>query len=112
MNNMREEALRGSLYQFLGAVFNSYNSTEQAIAIILEELIKVITNNDLKSFQNDSIKPILKSAYFILSQKYDKQLEDSNRAFNNKIPAPIKMKLAQDKQLIDLLNKYIEQLGE
>ena len=56
MNNISEEALRINLYQFIGGVLASYTDPEQAISIIVEELVKVISSNDDNTeFENYSI---------------------------------------------------------
>lgn len=109
--NLREETLRASLYQFLGVVLNSYSDPEQAIAVILEEITKVIAEDEkMKDFKPELIKPILKSGQYILTTRYNKLLEDSKQAFGDNYPVPVKLKLDNDKQLINLLDLYIKQL--
>ena len=110
-NNLKEETLRASLYQFIGSVLNSYSEPEQAIAIILEELTKVIAKDEeLKEFDTELIRPILKSCQYIISTRYDKLLKDSNEAFPQGIPNPVKIRLENTKHMLDLLNIYIKQL--
>ena len=110
-NNLREETLRASLYQFIGSVLNSYSDPEQAIAIIMEELTKVVaTDNELKEFNNDLIKPIIKATQYIITTKCNKALEDANNTFQNDVPTPIKIRLDNNKHMLDLLNLYIKQL--
>ena len=109
--NLREETLRASLYQFIGSVLNSYSDPEQAIAVIMEELTKVVaTDKELKTFNTDLIKPMIKAIYYIMSNRYDKLLIDSKNAFKDEIPIPVKIKLDNDKQLLALLDNYIKQL--
>ena len=109
--NLREETLRASLYQFLGVVLNSYADPEQAIAVILEEITKVIAEDEkMQDFKPELIKPILKSSQYIMTTRYNKLLEDSKRAFGENYPIPVKLKLDNDKQLINLLDLYIKQL--
>lgn len=109
--NLREETLRASLYQFMGTVLNSYPDPEQAIAIIMEEITKVVAEDEsLQTFKNDLIKPILKSCQYIMSVRYNKLLQDSKETFKDDIPIPVKLKLDNDKQMLALLDIYIKQL--
>jgi hypothetical protein len=109
--NLREETLRASLYQFIGSVLNSYPDPEQAIAVIMEELTKVVaTDEELKVFNTDLIKPMIKAIYYIITNRYDKLLLDSRNTFKDEIPIPVKIKLDNDKQLLALLDSYIKQL--
>ena len=109
--NLREETLRASLYQFLGTVLNSYSDPEQAIAIVMEELTKVVAEDEsLKTFKSELIKPILKSCQYIMTNRYNKLLQDSKETFQDNIPIPVKLKLDNDKQMLALLDVYIKQL--
>ncbi len=111
MNNLREETLRSSLYQFIGTVLNSYPSAEQAIAVIMEEITRVIAVDDeLKTFNPDLVRPMLKAMYYIIANRHDKLLVDSKATFQDNIPIPVKIKLDNDKQLLALLDNYIKQL--
>lgn len=108
-----QESIRMSLYQFLGGLIQICQDREAAIAVMLEELTKISRQDpdkDDSSFHSDMIKPILKSTAYILSIRYNNLLNDANKTFGNNIPAPVKTTLDNDKQLIEMLNKYIEQL--
>lgn len=110
-NNLREETLRASLFQFIGTVLNSYPDPEQAIAVIMEELTKVVaTDEDLKTFNSDLIRPLLKAMYYIIANRHDKLLMDAKETFKENTPIPVKLKLDNDKQLLALLDNYIKQL--
>lgn len=112
MNNISEEALRINLYQFIGGVLASYTDPEQAISIIVEELVKVISSNEENTeFENYSIRPLIKSVQYIISQRYIKNKESLEQAFAE-VPIPVELQriLNEDKQLLDLLDKYIKKL--
>ena len=70
----------------------------------------VSTNTEITQFNKQLIKPILKATQYILTQEYNNLLEDSKKTFQENIPSPVKMKLDNDKQLIELLDDYIKQL--
>ena len=110
---MNEVSLRTALYQFIGSVLISYNNPEQAISIILEEITKVISKEgDAKDFDNKTVKPLIKAASFIISQRHDKLLEDSKKAFGDNTPKQINDSLNKDKELVEALQDYIKRLGE
>ena len=112
MNNISEEALRINLYQFIGGVLASYTDPEQAISIIVEELVKVISSNEENTeFENYSMRPLIKSVQYIISQRYIKNKELLEQAFTE-VPIPVELQrvLNEDKQLLDLLDKYIKKL--
>ena len=109
--NLREETLRSSLFQFLGVTLNSYDNPEQAMAIFMEEITKVAsTDDDWTSFNNDLIKPIFKTVQYMITARYNKLYSDSKAAFGENYPIAVKLKLDNDKQLINLLDLYIKQL--
>lgn len=111
MSNITDTAFRTSLHQFFGASIMTYGDSEAAIAVILEELTKLIsTDEDISKFNNDLIKPMIKSTHYIVTQRYNHLLQDSKETFQDNIPIPIKLKLDNDKKLIDLLDLYIKQL--
>jgi hypothetical protein len=56
------------------------------------------------------MKPLLKATQYIITQEYNNLLEDSKKTFQDNIPGPVKAKLNDDKQLIELLDNYIKQL--
>lgn len=112
MNNISEEALRINLYQFIGGILASYTDPEQAISIIVEELVKVISSNEENTeFENYSMRPLIKSVQYIISQRYIKNKESLEKAFAE-VPIPMELQrvLNEDKQLLDLLDKYIKKL--
>ncbi len=111
MSNITDTAFRTSLHQFFGAALMTYEDSEAAVAVILEELTKLIsTNEEITQFNNDLIKPMIKSTHYVVTQRYNHLLQDSKETFQNNIPIPIKLKLDNDKKLIDLLDLYIKQL--
>lgn len=108
-----QESIRMSLYQFFGGLLQICQDREAAIAVILEELTKLSRqdpDDNNSDFYSDMIKPILKSTAYILSIRYNNLLNDANKTFGNNIPTPVKTTLDNDKQLIEMLNKYIDQL--
>lgn len=110
---MNQNSLRGNLYNFLGAVLISYPNKEEAISIIIEEFVKIISKEgDAKTFENNTVKPLLKAASFVISQRHDKLLEDSRETFGADIPDFITQSLNNDKELINQLQEYIKKLGE
>ena len=111
MSNITDTAFRTSLHQFFGAALMTYEDSEAAVAVILEELTKLIsTNEEVTQFNNDLIKPMIKSTHYVVTQRYNHLLQDSKETFQNNMPIPIKLKLDNDKKLIDLLDLYIKQL--
>ena len=108
--NLREETLRASLYQFIGTVLNSYTDPEQAIAIVLEELTKVVaTDETLTDFNNNLIKPIFKTIVFIMKTRYNKLKEDATQTFKD-IPSYVQTELDNNLNLINSLESYINKL--
>ena len=108
-----QDTIRMSLYQFLGGLIQIYQDREAAIAVIIEELTKLARqdpDDDNSNFYSDMIKPILKSTVYILSIRHNNLLADANKTFGDNHPEPVKNTLNNDKQLIEMLNKYIEQL--
>lgn len=101
-----------NFYQFIGGILASYSDSEQAISIIVEELIKIISSNeDNTEFENKNIRPLIKSVQYIISQRYLKNKELMENAFKGiVIPAELQNKLNEDKELLDLLDKYIKKL--
>jgi uncharacterized membrane protein YheB (UPF0754 family) len=110
---MNQNSLRANLYNFLGAILLSYSNKEEAISIITEELVKSISKEgDAKEFDNKTVKPLLKAASFVISQRHDKLLEDSKNTFGDNIPKQINDSLDKDKELVEALQDYIKRLGE
>ena len=110
---MNQNSSRANLYNFLGAIFLSYSNKEEAISIIIEELVKSMSKEgDAKEFDNKTVKPLLKAASFVISQRHDKLLEDSKNTFGDNIPKQIKDSLNKDKELVEALQDYIKRLGE
>lgn len=112
-NNLREETLRSSLFQFLGAIISSYPDPAQAIAIVLEELVKLASkdpNNLETGFQPELIKPMIKSVEYVTTIQYNNLLKDSQETFKNNIPEPIQKSLNNDKQMIELIRNYINRI--
>ena len=108
---MNEEALRSNLYQFFGAVLASAIDGEAGIALIIEELTKLMsTDKDITQFDKKLIKPMIKATHYVITQEYNKLLKDSKDTFQNNMPIPVKVKLDMDKKLIELLDGYIKQL--
>lgn len=108
-----QESIRMSLYQFLGGLIQICQDREAAIATMLEELTKIARiepDKDDSNFNSDMIKPILKSAVYILSVRYNNLLNDANKTFGDNHPEPVKDTLNNDKQLVEMLNKYIDNL--
>ena len=110
---MNQNSLRSNLYNFLGAVLLSYPNKEEALSIVIEELTKVMSKEgDAKEFDNKTVKPLLKAASFVISQRHDKLLEDSKEAFGDNLPDFITQSLNRDKELVKSLQEYIKKLGE
>ena len=108
---MNEEMLRISLYQFFGAAIASSVDGEAGMALIVEELTKLIsTDREKKHFDKKLMKPIIKAVHYMMTQEYNNLLEDSQKTFQNNIPLPVKAKLDSDKQTIQMLDSYIKQL--
>lgn len=114
--NQTQEAIRMSLYQFLGGLLHLCPDRESAIAVMLEELTRISRINpddDNSNYNTDMIKPILKSAVYIITIRHNTLLEDTKQAFgtdNSKWPKPVKKSILEQKQLVDSLNDYIDQL--
>ena len=110
---MNQSSLRANLYNFLGAILISYSNKEEAISIILEELVKTISKDgDAKDFDNKTVKPLIKAASFIISQRHDNLVEDSKKAFGDNTPKQVLESLNKDKELVEALQDYIKRLGE
>ena len=115
-NTSQQESIRMSLHQFLGGLLQICPDREAAIAVILEELTKisrVSPENDNSNFHTDMVKPILKSAVYIITIRHNILLEDTKQAFgtdNSKWPKPVRKSILEQKQLVDSLNDYIDQL--
>ena len=108
---MNEEMLRISLYQFFGAAIASSVDGEAGMALIIEELTKLIsTDQEKKHFDKKLMKPVIKAVHYMMTQEYNNLLEDSQKTFQNNIPLPVKAKLDSDKQIIQMLDSYIKQL--
>ena len=108
---MNEEMLRISLYQFFGAAIASSVDGEAGMALIIEELTKLIsTDQEKKHFDKKLMKPVIKAVHYMMTQEYNNLLEDSQKTFQNNIPLPVKAKLDSDKQIIQMLESYIKQL--
>lgn len=108
---MNEEMLRISLHQFFGAALASSVEGEAGIALIIEELTKLIsTDKELQHFDKTLMKPIIKAVHYMMTQEYNNLLEDSQKTFQNNIPIPVRAKLDSDKKLIEMLDSYIKQL--
>ena len=115
-NTSSQEAIRTSLYQFLGGLFQLCQDREASIAAILEELTKISRlkpEDDNSTFHTDMIKPILRSAVYILTIRFNTLLNDTTKAFGEDKqlwPEPVRNTLDNDRQLIEMFNKYIDQL--
>lgn len=108
---MNEEMLRISLYQFFGAAIASSVDGEAGMALIIEELTKLIsTDQEKKHFDKKLMKPVIKAVHYMMTQEYNNLLEDSQKTFQNNIPLPVKAKLDSDRQTIQMLDSYIKQL--
>ena len=108
---MNEEMLRISLYQFFGAAIASSVDGEAGMALIIEELTKLIsTDQEKKHFDKKLMKPVIKAVHYMMTQEYNNLLEDSQKTFQNNIPLLVKAKLDSDKQIIQMLESYIKQL--
>ena len=111
-----QESIRMSLHQFLGGLLQLYPDREAAIAVIVEELTRISRirpEDDNSNFYTDMIKPILRSAVYILTIRFNILLNDTTAAFGEDKqywPIPVKNTLDNDRQLIEMLNKYIDQL--
>ena len=113
LQNNSQDSIRMSLYQFLGGLLQICQNREAAVAIMLEELTKLARqdpDDNNSDFYPDMIKPILKSTAYILSIRYNNLLNDANKTFGDDCPSPIKNTLDDNRQLIEMLNKYIDQL--
>ena len=115
-NTPSQESIRTSLYQFLGGLLQLCPNREASIAAILEEITKISRirpEDDNSTFHSDMIKPILRSAMYILTIRFNILLNDTTAAFGEDKqfwPEPVKKTLDNDRQLIEMLNKYIDQL--
>ena len=108
-----QESIRASLYQFFGGLLQISPNRESAIAIVMEELTRISRqdpDDNNSDFYPDMIKPILKSTVYILSIKYNNLLNDATNTFGDTYPRPVKDTLDNNRQLIEMLNKYIYQL--
>lgn len=108
-----QEAMRASLYQFFGGLLQLCPDREAVVAVIQEELTKLSRqdpDDNNSDFYPDMIKPILKSAAYILTIKYNNLLNDANKTFGDNHPSPVKRTLDDNRQLIEMLNKFIDQL--
>lgn len=111
-----QESIRMSLHQFLGGLIQLCPDREAAIAVIIEELTKmsrIRPDDDNSNFYTDMIKPTLRSAEYILTIRFNTLLNDTIKAFGEDKqfwPEPVKNTLDNDRQLIEMLNKYIDQL--
>ena len=111
-----QESIRMSLHQFLGGLIGLCPDREAAIAVIIEEVTKISRirpEDDNSNFYTDMIKPILRSTVYILTIKFNNLLNDTIKAFGEdkqSWPDPVKKTLDNDRQLIEMLNKYIDQL--
>lgn len=111
-----QEAIRMSLYQFLGGLLHLCPDREAAIAVMLEELVRISRINpdkDNSNYNTDMIKPILKSSIYIITVRYNNLLNDTIQAFGEDEkfwPEPVKNTLDNDKQFIEQFNKYIDQI--
>jgi hypothetical protein len=104
MNNYdpQQETIRSAFHQFLGGVIQCSPNRESVVALIEEELVKIA---------DDDIKPILKAAVYVMTIKYNKALEDAQKAFGkDNIPSQISNALYKDKHLIKELENYINKL--
>lgn len=114
--NQTQEAIRMSLYQFLGGLLQLCPDRESAIATILEELTKISRlkpEDDNSTFHTDMIKPVLRSAVYILTIRFNTLLNDTINAFGEDKqfwPDPVRNTIDNDRQLIEMFNKYIDQL--
>lgn len=105
-----------ALYQFFGGIMEQTKDKEQTTAIILEELVKfsrLDPDDETSGFFSDMIKPILKSVVYIVTIRHNILLEDTKQAFgidDSKWPKPVKESILEQKQLVDSLNDYIDQL--
>lgn len=110
------EAIRMSLHQFLGGLLQICPNRESAIAVIIEEITKISRidpTKDNSNFYNDMIKPILKSAVYIITIRYNNLLNDTIKTFGEDKqfwPEPVKNTLDNDRQFIEQFNNYIDHL--
>ncbi len=111
-----QESIRMSLYQFLGGLLLLCPDREACIAVILEELTKISRlkpEDDESSFHTDMIKPIFRSAVYILTVRFNTLLNDTIRTFGEDKqfwPDPVRNTLDNDRQLIEMFSKYVDQL--
>ncbi len=111
-----QESIRMSLHQFLGGLLQLCPDRESAIAVILEELTKISRINpedDNSIFHIDMIKPVLRSAVYILTIRFNNLLDDTIKTFGEDKqfwPEPVRKTLDNDRHLIETFNKYIDQL--
>lgn len=111
-----QESIRMSLHQFLGGLLQLCPDREATIAVIIEEITRISRlnpENDESNFYIDMIKPILRASVYILTIRFNTLLNDTIKAFGEDKqfwPEPVKNTLDNDRQLIEMFNKYIDQL--
>lgn len=73
MYTKNQEAIRNSLWNFMGSLMNSSltedNSKESVMALMSEEMCKFCKNEDEQTIDMNTAKPILKAASWVLNAR-------------------------------------------
>lgn len=110
-----QEALRNSLWNFMGSIltasiYEEKKKKENVTALMCEELCKFCKKEDETSIDMQASKPILKAAIWVLeARKLEMEKSKSNLDIDAMI-TPMDKAIEELSNLINALNKYIEKL--
>lgn len=110
-----QEALRNSLWNFMGSIlsasiYEEKKKKENVTALICEELCKFCKKEDEVSVDMQACKPILKAAVWVLEARKLEMEKSKNALDVDAMITSMDRAINDLSDLINTLNKYIEKL--
>lgn len=110
-----QEALRNSLWNFMGSilsasVYEEKKRKENVTALMCEELCKFCKKEDEVSIDMQASKPILKAAIWVLEARKLEMQKSRNELDVDAMITPMDKAIDELSNLINTLNQYIEKL--
>lgn len=110
-----QEALRNSLWNFMGSILSASiledkRKKENVTALICEELCKFCKTEEETSVDMQAAKPILKAAVWVLEARKLEMQKSKNNLDIDALITPMDKAIEELSGLINTLNNYIEKL--
>ena len=110
-----QEALRNSLWNFMGSILSASiiedkRKKENVTALMCEELCKFCKTEDETSVDMQAVKPILKAAVWVLEARKLEMIKSRCDIDVDAMITPMEKAIDELSNLIDALNHYIVKL--